>query len=163
MKTEITDLLDGTYVEAVVGYRIWKMFGDHGSMFLSSVWHPANWDDTTRQLHSECNCSHPVEIETGFKSGGVIRGRATPREHLCGIYAWDRPRTCDHNYYVAGEVRLWGNVHIHEHGYRAEHAQIAALFSSRSLSPALQKRIELAALTYDVPVVTLDTLEEVKL
>jgi hypothetical protein len=165
MKTASTITAEGQLVEAVVGYRVWRMFGDSGCMFLNSVWHPAMWDDVTCELHSECNCWHTVQADECLPKVATLK--VTPKLHRCGIHAWDRPRWSPNAHMgsdtvVAGEVRLWGEVHIHEHGYRAEHAKIAALFTGDYLSDTNRKRIEIASLTYDVPLVSLRR-EEVKL
>lgn len=160
MNTSTVLLSDGTYVDAIVGYRTWKMFGDHGAMFLSSVFQPVNWDDTDRVHKAECRCGKIFHYLNG--NGNVdwsynhIQGG-----HVCGIYAYSdlsqmTGGMSGHTDLARGEVLLWGDVHVHERGYRAEYAQISSLYTTSTMNRKTRIRVELAALTYDVPLVTLD-------
>ncbi len=62
--------------------------------------------------------------------------------HGCGIYGVRFPELLRHFALdpraVIGRVRLWGRVYPHEHGYRAEYAQIAALYATPTPPGAAQ-------------------------
>lgn len=152
MKTrrhQILILDDGTYVDAVVGYRTWRCYLEHARAALVSPtigctpWVPGE------VLEAECRCP---------------RIRIQDDDHRCGIYAYDFPvvpityrmlglsgRHAPQT--ICGEVLLWGDVHVHEKGYRAEFAKPSAFYVSERMDRRLVRVIELAAIQYAVPVV----------
>ncbi len=127
-------------VDAVVGYRAWEYKVNAGKITLVSLYTPTVWHPHT-PLRKECVCSGPV----------------WRRRHRCGIYAWRDPHRPS-GVFLEGEVYLWGDVRVHERGYRAEYAMPAAFYM-----PAMEKYIflpeiesmfvEMAAEQYGVPLV----------
>lgn len=57
---------------------------------------------------------------------------------------------------VLGEVRLWGKVMPHERGYRAEYAQVAALYTLGTLTESVQRAHEQRAAAYGVPLLRVE-------
>lgn len=128
-------LPDDSVVEAVIGYREWRPRVDRGEVLLHSLSHVANvWD--ARVHDARCLCA-----------------AYGPSGHTCGIYAWATKGQLRGRYgALQGEVALWGDVHIHELGYRAEHAMITCFYRSGSSTFIT----ELAAIQYGVPLVGFD-------
>ena len=70
-------------------------------------------------------------VQTADCDRGTHPGPAPANGCTCGIYAWYAPpprgasaATPD---LVAGAVALWGQIELHAHGMRAQHAMIVAL------------------------------------
>jgi hypothetical protein len=123
-------LRDGTVVEAIIGYRSWRLAADDGTVWLKSLYNETLWPQH-EPLKSECRCHDTC---------------------TCGIYAYTTARACPVYYrlsggFLMGEAALWGDVHVHELGYRAEFAQPLSLAGANSL------RARVAAYQYDVPMV----------
>ena len=64
----------------------------------------------------------------------------------CGIYAVKTPRLDDRDDAIYGQVNLWGRVIEHEHGYRAQYAYPALLYT-----PPGGQLVPQVARIYDVP------------
>lgn len=117
-------------VEAIIGYRAWRLKPDDGTVWLQSIYVDMDWPQL-EPLHAECRCGRP-EVR-----------------HTCGIYAWAvPPRGPSYLGYVTGEVALWGDVHFHAHGYRASSARPVSI-SEHAIG--LVPRV--AAYQYDLPMV----------
>ena len=122
---------------AVIGYRQWRLHGAE----LWSTHATQRWD---RGVHS-ARCErdrHP--------------GPAPANGCTCGIYAWYGPAprgasaaTAD---LVAGAVALWGQIELHAHGMRAQHATVVALALPFSRGDK-RRRLVAAATALDVPAV----------
>lgn len=117
-------------VEAVIGYRSWRLVPDDGTVWLKSVYNAALWPQGA-PLHSVCRCVWGI--------------------HTCGIYAWVEPPSWTPN--LNGEVALWGDVRFHTLGMRASHALPIALYDDGGASPA---GVGVAALQYGIPLVRLE-------
>ena len=132
MEQRLTSLPDGTLVDALIGWRRWWIFAEDGKMLLTS-WtiYSLNYRWPQRQpAQSVCRCG---------------------RVHSCGIYAWNAPHHLgDDGQGACGEVALWGDIELHELGYRAQFALPVALYVA---GRERDWRVRLAARQYDVPVV----------
>lgn len=91
----------------VVGWRSWNWDGS-ALRGVYALWPSAEF---------EASCRHCEKVPSW--------------DHACGIYAGKTPDDV-HAFYsgssIVGRVELWGNVIEHEHGYRASHARITALW-----------------------------------
>ncbi|HEY1714341.1 MAG TPA: hypothetical protein VGG07_15660 [Solirubrobacteraceae bacterium] len=122
-------------ITAVIGFRQWRLRGDElWSFRADEPWH--------RGVHT-ARC-------------GVQAHVAPANGCTCGIYAWYSPvprgasaLTAD---LVAGAVALWGQIELHAHGMRAQHAMIVALALPYSWG-AKRRRIRTAAEMLDVSAV----------
>lgn len=137
--SSLSDGSAGRSVEAVRGYRSWRWYTQDGSITLMSVNSDTPWPQD-RELESVCECH---------------------AEHTCGIYAWNLPMSPDRwrweradlSFGIVGEVDLWGEVHFHEKGYRAQFARPAAFYVSSSFPDRVSRLVGLAAIQYGVPLV----------
>jgi len=128
-----------------IGYRAWMVRIKHGDATLVSLVMNAAWLKGLPTL-AECNC--PLLT------------------HSCGLYAWNATfqalaimgtttfqqwRAINAGPIAVGEARLWGDVDVHEYGFRATIGQPSALYV-----PRLERdnvAIELAAHQYGIPLV----------
>ncbi len=129
-------------VDAVVGYRRWRLIAENGRTTLRSLFNDDEWP-RGEPLVAECRCS-------------LVDANAL---HTCGIYAWAEhwiptvyPKPC-YLFGTPGEVLLWPEVLVHENGYVAARGQVAALYVSDEMNLWQRTMIEIAALQYGVPVV----------
>lgn len=84
----------------------------------------------TATIHQIVTCSTKVTVDE--------IGHTVPlKNSFCGIWAHKLPiplcqcyRPLDRWHGAIGAVRLWGKVIEHEHGWRAEHAEIAGIWDS---------------------------------
>jgi hypothetical protein len=122
-------------ITAVIGFRQWRLCGDGlCSLLAAEPWH--------RGVHTAHCPTHAHE--------------APANGCTCGIYAWYSPTprgasalTGD---LVAGAVALWGQIELHAHGMRAQHAMIVALALPFSRG-VKRRRILAAADVLEVPAV----------
>ncbi len=140
-------------VDAIVAYRIWIPVPEHDNVFLKSCYTTMRWK-TDRPMKAHCQCAYRHRPGTATD---VLFGPRKTELHTCGIYAHNHPSHCELfgvlAHAIVGEVLLWGTVHVHERGYRAEYAQISAIYTRESSSTADKMFNELAASTYNVPLV----------
>jgi hypothetical protein len=124
-------LRDGTVVEAIIGYRSWRLWPDDGTVWLVSAFNDTRWPQLD-PLQIRCDCARPERV------------------HTCGIHAWNEPPALlsYYGYLTHGEVALWGDVRIHQGGYRADFARPVSLVDTGSMS------LQVAAVQYDIPMVT---------
>jgi hypothetical protein len=107
MKAAAPDL-----VTAVIGFRQWRLHGSElWSLRATDRWHRG--------------------VQTAHCDEGSHAGPAPANGCTCGIYALYGPpprgasaATPD---LVAGAVALWGQIELHAHGMRAQHAMVVAL------------------------------------
>lgn len=144
---------DGSYLEPYVGYRAWRARANNGRVELF----PLSWND------------HPWQLGVNHAACLLGGDHAPPAndcgKHGCGIFAYRDPRTVALKFnprtFVMGEVHLHGRVKIHEYGFRAERAEIAALWEPYTVedarrSPrlgAIRLVVELASVQYEAPLV----------
>jgi len=152
MSTATIDLGDGTAVDAVVGYRTWVPCPRGGEVRLRSLYVDYYWPIGTATARCRCKSRRNPILPSDYQ---------TPiGTHTCGIYAYDRRGEHELHahlqHQVSGEVALWGDVHIHERGYRGQFARILALHTRSTLSMADSLLTEVAAQTYNVPLVLVD-------
>jgi hypothetical protein len=122
-------------ITAVIGFRQWRLCGDElWSFHAAERWH--------RGVHT-AHC--PVHAHEAPANGCT-----------CGIYAWYSPTprgasalTPD---LVGGAVALWGQIELHAHGMRAQHAMVVALALPLSWG-AKRRRVRAAAGALEVPAV----------
>ena len=116
-------------IRAVIGFRQWRLHGDE-------LWSLHADDRWGRGLQTaRCLGEHAHD------------GPAPQNGCTCGFYAWyaPTPRTASvgTSELVGGAVALWGQVELHAHGIRAQHAMIVALalpMSSGRQAPAPGRR-----------------------
>jgi hypothetical protein len=132
MDAQAPDLID-----AVIGFRQWRLHG-------SELWSLRGEDRWLRG------------IQTAQCDEGTHDDPAPAKGCTCGLYALYRPvprgasaATSD---LVAGAVALWGQIELHAHGLRAQHALVLALALPFSRADK-RSRILAAAETLDVPAV----------
>jgi hypothetical protein len=122
-------------ITAVIGFRQWRLCGDElWSFHAAERWH--------RGVHTAHCPAHAHE--------------APANGCTCGIYAWYSPTprgasalTPD---LVGGAVALWGQIELHAHGMRAQHAMVVALALPLSWG-AKRRRVRAAAGALEVPAV----------
>lgn len=99
------------YIEPIYGYRVWSLVD--GQLF--SPYRGTVWDE--KPLSASCN--------NGFHS-------APSSDCKCGIYAQheikDMVAFAASPREILGKIQAWGNIEIHEQGFRAEHAQIVNFY-----------------------------------
>jgi len=130
-------------MEPVRGYRSWEWGAFDGTLFLRSHFTGDYWPHSS-PMESKCACK---------------------KEHSCGIYAWSSgeklndylPMAIIAGLWVRGEVDMWGEVHFHEHGYRAQFAKPSAFYVNSQQTERTKRVIGVIALQYDVPVVQEDS------
>ncbi|MGZ4168191.1 MAG: hypothetical protein ACXVRW_07280 [Solirubrobacteraceae bacterium] len=122
-------------ITAVIGFRQWRVVG-------TELWSLRADDHWRRGVHT-ARC--PAHDHAAPANGCT-----------CGIYAWYGPSprgasalTPD---LVGGAVALWGQVELHAHGMRAQHAMVVALALPLSWG-AKRRRVRAAADTLEVPAV----------
>lgn len=124
-------------VSAVIGFRQWRL---HDSE-LWSLRAPDRW-------HRGVQTAHCAE--------GSHDGPAPANGCTCGIYAWYGPRPRGASAatleLVAGAVALWGQIELHAHGMRAQHAMVVALALPFSWGEK-RRRVLAAAVALDAPAV----------
>lgn len=136
----------------IIGWRAWCVSGDK----LESVIWPVKWFPGDAMMLMDA----PPPPDNGNRAIYTIM---TPNwcPERAGVYAFDDykhvcrfMRDCfvsslgDVVIGVIGQVRLWGRVHIHERGYRAEYAYPHRLWSTGPLAD------------YGVPTTVFGTVEE---
>jgi hypothetical protein len=128
-------------IEPVVGFRKWRLVGDH----LSSPFIPLRWERSV--AHARC---YPANRTLLFGEGWLDKPHEAPHpECRCGIYAWHAlpsPGPVPDPGRVFGVVSLWGRIEVHADGMRGQHAGIGALGLPVSMGPAQTARLrEIAA------------------
>lgn len=133
-------------IRAVIGFRQWRLH-DGG------LW----------SLHAEDRWGRGLQTAVCL---GDAAHAAPQNECTCGFYAWYSPTprgastaTPD---LVAGAVAMWGNVELHAHGMRAQHAMIVALALPFSWG-AKRQALLAAARDLEVPVVPARKLKKTAL
>lgn len=97
------------YSNYITGWRVWRWYPATqllGAISSSVTWPPG------RMMRAECS---------------IAMRRKSPHSFdgcTCGLYASNKLVDCRRltSYCFYGEVALWGQVAVHEHGYRAEYA-----------------------------------------
>jgi hypothetical protein len=125
-------------VRAVIGFRQWRLH-DGG------LW----------SLHADDRWGRG--LQTARCLGEAAHDAPAPENQCtCGFYAWYSPTprtasvaTAD---LVAGAVAMWGQVELHAHGMRAQHAMIVALALPFSWG-AKRRRLLAVARELEVPAV----------
>jgi hypothetical protein len=122
-------------VTAVIGFRQWRLCADE----LWSLRALEPWQRGVQTAHCTAHAH-----------------QAPANGCTCGIYAWYSPvprgasaLTPD---LVGGAVALWGQIELHAHGMRAQHAMVVALALPFSRG-AKRRRIRAAADALEVPAV----------
>jgi hypothetical protein len=134
-------------VTAVIGFRQWRLHGSElWSLRAADRWHRG--------------------VQTARCHAGTHGGGAPANGCTCGFYAWYGPpprgasaMTPD---LVAGAVALWGQIELHAHGMRAEHAMVVAL--ALPFSRGVKRRALMAAASVlEVPAVPARRLKDAAL
>jgi hypothetical protein len=134
-------------VIAVIGFRQWRLHGSElRSLHATDGWHRG--------------------VQTAHCEAGTHDGPAPANGCTCGMYAWYGPpprgasaATSD---LVAGAVAVWGQIELHAHGMRAQHAMVVAIALPFSWGDK-RRRVLAAADALDVPAVPARKLKAVAL
>jgi hypothetical protein len=119
------------YIEPVVGWRIWYVFGGCGSSRLMSIYYRSRWP-VGSPLVASCRC-----IQIPIWPFNRSKHEAPGERCTCGIYAGTldvvRRYLPEHPAAqrmtpVIGRVSLWGIVREHDDGWRAERAYPQRLY-----------------------------------
>lgn len=109
------------------GYRAWALDmkgGLHACNWPSFVWQPgrneANCQDSYRR--PGCGC----DLCSAQRMGGLHVAPMQPCQ--CGFYARHRPGQYDTRGEIGGVIKAYGKVILAETGFRAQYAEIEALF-----------------------------------
>lgn len=147
------------YVEALEGWRVWRVVDRHGTLTLGSVVKPTVWP-AGEPLVAECLSRRPFGWWTWRRTTHDSPEVACE----CGIYATalaqlgpylGDPLPRDSIARVVGRVALWGDVVECERGLRASHAYPLALFvpaEDDDQRPARPREIADRLRGYGVPV-----------
>lgn len=124
-------------IRAVIGFRQWRLRG-------SELWSLRADDAWARGVH------------TAHCLSGTHETPAPQNGCTCGLYAWyaPPPRTASAGTsdLVAGAIAAWGQVEVHAHGMRVEHAMVVALALPFSWG-AKRRGVVAAARALEVPAV----------
>ena len=143
----------------VVGLRAWRLQGYR--LASAGVYDGAFWNigDTTARCLWEyfgANWAHPTDAPPGHTSPHPLCA--------CGLYAYhpDIPiewRAGARTWAVFGLVQAWGQLEVHEIGFRAQYARPVLLAVERESMPAdAVRHVELVAAEFELDVVALDEL-----
>ena len=125
-------------IRAVIGFRQWRLHGDE-------LW----------SLHADDRWGRGLQTARCLGED-AHDGPAPQNGCTCGFYAWyaPTPRTASAatSELVGGAVALWGQVELHAHGIRAQHAMIVALALPLSWG-AKRRRLVAVANALEVPAV----------
>jgi hypothetical protein len=132
MEVEAPDL-----ITAVIGFRQWRLRGSElWSLRARDRWHRG--------------------VQTAHCPGASHDGPAPANGCTCGIYALYGPpprgASAATRDLVAGAVAVWGQIELHAHGMRAQHAMVVALALPFSWGDK-RRRVLAAADALDVPAV----------
>lgn len=132
MEATVPDL-----IVPVIGFRQWRLHG-------SELW---SLRAAERWMRG---------VQTARCDDGSHAGPAPATTCTCGIYAWYGPpprgASAATRDLVAGAVALWGQLELHAHGMRAQHATIVALALPFSRGDK-RRRLLAAADALEVPAV----------
>lgn len=150
-----------TFSECVVGYRRWVVdaIGQLRALTMTKqVWVPGENVARCRPADS------------------VYGSRLEPEQHdaphdgcKCGLYAWSDPpltnisRTAIDEYgvlRVLGGIAVWGDLCVHEHGFRASHACPVALSYDDETPQRVQDRLYRTASDYGIAIVHVEELQD---
>lgn len=126
------------FSEAVVGYRAWHV--DEDGLLRPWTFTGLPW----AQGVNDAICAR------------APHHRPPVSDCMCGIYALTDPSDRRLNFrgdQVVGAIAAWGDMEVHRTGFRAQHACVVALAAPRRVDPETERRLELAARRYDVPIV----------
>jgi hypothetical protein len=124
-------------VTAVIGFRQWQVRGSElWSLRATDRWHRG--------------------VQTAHCDKATHDGPSPANGCTCGIYAWYGPpprgASAATRDLVAGAVALWGQIELHAHGMRAQHAIVVALALPFSWGDK-RRRVLATADALDVPAV----------
>lgn len=133
------------FIQAAIGYRSWHVstHGELSSLTAAGAWRPGV---------NRASCHRG------------LRHDAPAPDCECGLYALHRHR--DRGWMpsgtnaVHGAVAAWGDLEIHDTGFRAEFARVVALTLPERARGELRRRVGLAAARHCVPVVSPAGLRE---
>ena len=99
-------------ITAVIGFRQWRLRGSElWSLRATDRWHRG--------------------VNTAHCDAARHDGPAPANGCTCGIYAWYGPAprgaSAATRDLVSGAVALWGQLELHAHGMRAQHAMVVAI------------------------------------
>jgi hypothetical protein len=122
----------------LIAYRSWLLGLRSGMLYSFSA--PNRelarqrycWETATQTAACQ---THLRKTGPPYVGGALVNCVHVPDQVLgskCGIYALRQlqpmfPGTAQDAGYVVGVVGLWGEVHVHELGYRAQHARVIAV------------------------------------
>ena len=112
-------------IGTITAWRGWAV----GNSFLVSMYRDTTW--------------YPKQV---VQSNSTGHGDCPPHNCQCGIYALKNYKTAIEGLLeppmAVGLVELWGVIHEHTHGYRAQYAKIVKVFTNFVLNPNYDFPIE---------------------
>ena len=112
-------------IGTITAWRGWAV----GNNFLVSMYRDTTW--------------YPKQVVQSNSNG---HGDCPPHNCQCGIYALKNYKTVIEGILeppmAVGLVELWGVIHEHTHGYRAQYAKIVKVFTNFVLNPNYDFPIE---------------------
>lgn len=126
------------YAEPFLGWRgwLWQPVSKRLVSLNGVPWEPGE------ELHAECR-------------GGVPKRHSSPDPNCnCGIFSMMRPEDLqrhvrvENRNTVIGTIKVWGDVIVGSHGYRAEYAMIDSLYVP--CSDAELEQVQLMRFMYDI-------------
>jgi hypothetical protein len=117
------------YITRVAGVRIWRVAPNLWANLGGILWAPSvkePWPNgEEHEAHCEANPDHKPPAE-GCMCG--IYGFYNPTQAIAGGY-WPKPWERHFNRLVAGIIGGAGDIELCDHGFRAERAQVEAIFT----------------------------------
>jgi hypothetical protein len=147
------------YISPIVGYRVWKWDANELWSLNGEAWLPG------RALTATC-CRSELKPRNGARwiPGWALPTNCPADEHeppadgcSCGVYAAKNRESLQKmiggvEYFVHGEVHLWGKVVEHDHGYRAQFAYPKSLILSPNIDPRLETSCLESLMVYGVDI-----------
>jgi hypothetical protein len=153
-----------TFSECVIGYREWLVdaAGQLRAITMTrQIWNPGV--NTAR-----CRPNDHVS-SFYFQSLTAPEAHPAPADGChCGLYGWNDIREptsrcddlgADGRLWAFGAIAAWGDLQVHESGFRASHACIVALAHNDATTPRVRAVLDRIGAEYRVPVVHGDALQ----
>jgi hypothetical protein len=171
MTAELVDPADlPTYSQCVLGYRAWDADAEGRLWPISDRRRP--WVPGVNTARCNCEAANSRRLEwSSFE--GWRRLEPAPEHQApaagcaCGLYSWRRPprdwsgsRAGATPPRIVGAVASWGLLHVHDDGFRAEHACVVVLAHREDIDADSFETLASIARSYRADLVSLADLEQ---
>ncbi|MEX2196628.1 MAG: hypothetical protein WD844_15205 [Thermoleophilaceae bacterium] len=141
------------YAEPALGFRAW-LLPDGGRALRPASYSRAVWEPGPNRA-----ACHALNFKRGLRDPP----HAAPHgDCSCGLYAFHAASTLEEGFrredHCAGVVAGWGELELHQDGFRAEWAAVLAL-AGDTASGTRRDRLAATAARYRVPLIPFDALE----